>query len=299
MAIAIGLMSAACAGSAPTETVVTEPMATEPVAEVIGQRAPQAPEGSRLRTIQDRGKLVCGTRYSIATFAYLNPETRRVEGFDADMCRAIAKYILGDPEAVEFKEVLGTERFSFLTDGVIDVLASTTTINAERLKEVDFSDVYLVAGQTLLVPIASTIAGVDDLAGKKVGVAKGSTSETTINALSDEKSLGAEVVLFETSRDAAAEMDAGSLDAVTSDDVILEALAREAPDKWKVVGEQFTKEPYGIGIKKGEIELVEAVNAVVHDLKASGAWQALYKTWLPGATAPEPPPDDWQAVVAP
>ena len=89
-----------------------------------------APEGTLLRAIQDRGKLVCGTKFDVPTFGYLNPETEAVEGFDVEVCKAIAEHILGDREAVEIKEAISKNRIPFLNEGVVDVVASTMTIVA-------------------------------------------------------------------------------------------------------------------------------------------------------------------------
>ncbi len=259
-------------------------------------RAPLAPEGTLLRKIQDRGKLICGTKYDIPTFGYLNPRTNQVEGFDVEICRAVAEYIFGDPNAVEIKEAISKNRIPFLKEGVVDIVASTMTINEERLKEIDFSIVYYIAGQSLLVPKNSPINGLQDLKGKRVGTVKGSTSEKNIRAISDQQGLNIEVVLFDTYSEAVAAMDAGRVDTVTTDDIILYGFVRQEPDKWKVVGGRFTVEPYGVGVKKGEKELLEAVNTVIKELKTSGRWKEIYKKWIPSDTIPEPPPDDWRAA---
>ncbi|MFN3929693.1 MAG: transporter substrate-binding domain-containing protein, partial [Thermoflexus sp.] len=201
-----------------------------------------------------------------------------------------------DPNAVEIKEAISKNRIPFLKEGVVDIVASTMTINEERLKEIDFSIVYYVAGQSLLVPKNSPINGLQDLKGKRVGTVKGSTSEKNIRAVSEQQGLNIEVVLFDTYSEAVAAMDAGRVDAVTTDDIILYGFVRKEPDKWKVVGDRFTVEPYGVGVKKGEKELLEVVNTVIKELKTSGRWKEIYKKWIPSDTVPEPPPDDWRAA---
>jgi putative glutamine transport system substrate-binding protein len=252
----------------------------------------KAADGTLLRKIQDRGKIVVGVKFDVPMFGLLNPSTNKVEGFDVDIAKEIAAYIFGDPEAVEFKEAVSKNRIPFLQDGTVDIIISTMTINAEREQQIDFSIVYYLAGQSLLVPKNSAITGIPDLAGKKVGTAKGSTSEKNIRAMSPQ----ADVQLFDGYAEAVAAMDAGRLEAVTTDDNILIGFQAKEPNKWKLVGGQFTKEPYGIGIAKNHPELVEVVNKVVKDLKASGKWKEIYKKNIP-TTPPEPPIDDWRKIA--
>jgi putative glutamine transport system substrate-binding protein len=253
---------------------------------------PKAADGTLLRKIQDRGKIVVGVKYDVPMFGLLNPSTNKVEGFDVDMAKEIANYILGSPDAVEFKEAISNNRIPFLKDGTVDIIVSTMTINAEREKEIDFSVVYYLAGQSLLAPQNSAITGVKDLAGKKVGTAKGSTSEKNIRAAAPQ----ADARLFDGYSEAVAAMAAGQLDAVTTDDNILIGFQSKEPNKWKLVGGQFTKEPYGIGVAQGHLELVEVVTKVIRDLKASGKWKDIYKKNVPAAP-PDPPIDDWRKIV--
>lgn len=252
----------------------------------------RAAEGTLLRKIQDRGKIVVGVKYDVPMFGLLNRATNQVEGFDVDIAKEIANYIFGSPDAIEFKETISNNRIPFLKDGTVDVVISTMTINAEREKEIDFSVVYYLAGQSLLVPKNSSITSVKDLAGKKVGTAKGSTSEQNIRAAAPQ----ADVQLFDVYSEAVAAMDAGRLDAVTTDDSILIGFQAKEPGKRKLVGGQFTKEPYGIGIAKNHPDLVEVVNKVVRDLKASGKWKDIYRKNIP-AEPPDPPIDDWRKIV--
>jgi ABC-type amino acid transport substrate-binding protein len=118
--LALGLVGAQCAAP-PT------PTPTPPLPEAKG--LPKAPEGTLLRKIQDRGKLTAGVKYDVPTFGYLNPTTNQLEGFDVDLVKYIANYILGDPNAVEFKQAVSKDRIPFLQGGVVDIIASTMTIN--------------------------------------------------------------------------------------------------------------------------------------------------------------------------
>ncbi|MDQ3705003.1 MAG: transporter substrate-binding domain-containing protein, partial [Chloroflexota bacterium] len=246
-----------------------------------------------LAAIKARGKLIAGVKYDVRIFGYLNPETNQVEGFDVDLARAVATRIFGNPDAIQFEEAISRNRIPYLDEGRVDVVFSTMTANATRAEQIDFSDTYYVAGQSLLVPVNSDITGVQDLAGKRVGTAKGSTSEVNIRAFAPE----AQIELFDAYAQAVAAMDAGRLDAVTTDDIILYGFERNSPDKFKVVGGQFTQEPYAAGVKKGNTELLAEVNAAIRDLKETGEWAVIYKRWI-GTDPAAVPPQNWQDVYA-
>lgn len=273
--------TAATGGAQPT----TAPGGAQPTAVA----APSA--DTSLATIKQRGKLIVGVKYDVTIFGFLNPETSRVEGFDVEMGRAVAQRIFGNADAVEFKEAVSKNRIPYLEQGVVDVVFSTMTANEERAQQIDFSDCYYVAGQSLLVPATSTIAGIADLSGKTVGTVKGSTSEKNIR----EKSPDARVELFDTYSEAVQAMQSGRVDVVTTDDIILYGFEKKNPDKFRVVGGQFTQEPYAAGVKKGNTELLNEVNATIRDLKQSGKWAELYKTWI-SDDVPDLPPQDWRDV---
>jgi putative glutamine transport system substrate-binding protein len=256
---------------------------------------PMAAAGTALRRVQDQGKIVVGVKYDVPTFGYLNPRTNQLEGFDVDISKGIARHIFGDPTKIEFKQAISRDRIPFLDQGVVDLIASTMTINEERTGQIDFSIPYYVAGQSLLVPRASTVTGVRDLAGKTVATVKGSTSEQNIQKAAP----NAQIVLFDTYSEGVAAMDSGRADAVTTDDIILYGFVKESPDKYKVVGGQFTIEPYGIGAKKGSPELIQAVNAALVQMYANGEWAEIYRRNLPGSQVPPVPPQNWRDIRLP
>lgn len=246
-----------------------------------------------LDAIKQRGKLIVGVKYDVPLYGFLNPETNQVEGFDVDMARAVALRIFGDANAIEFKEAVSKNRIPYLDAGTVDVIFSTMTANEERALQIDFSDAYYVAGQSLLVPVASTITDVKGLDGKIIGTVKGSTSEKQIRVFAP----GATIELFDTYSEAVQAMESGRADAVTTDDIILYGFAKRSPEKFKVVGGQFTQEPYAAGVKKGNTALQTEINAALRDLKSSGKWAESYKKWV-SDTVPALPPQEWRDVYA-
>lgn len=235
-----------------------------------------AGSASQLDVIKERGTLVVGVKYDTKLFGLKDPASGEVEGFDIDMAHALAKSILGDESKVELKEVTSKTRIPMLNNGDIDMVIATMTITDERKKEVDFSDVYFQAGQSLLVKKGSTITGIDDVtADTTVMASKGATSIANIEA----KVPGVKVLQFDNYQDAFNALKAGQGDALTTDDAILYGMAAQDPN-FEVVGEPFSDEPYGIAMKKGETALVEAVNSGLSEMKTDGSYNEIYKKWI-------------------
>lgn len=229
-----------------------------------------------LDTIKSRGKLVVGVKYDTKLFGLKNPANNEVEGFDVDIAKALAKSILGDETKLELKEVTSKTRIPMLDNNEIDLIVATMTITEERREQVDFSDVYFEAGQSLLVKKGSAIKSVDDVKkGTKVLAVKGATSVDNIK----EKAPDATVLEFDNYQDAFSALKAGQGDTLTTDNSILYGMMAQDPG-YEVVGEPFTDEPYGIAIKKGETALVEAVNAELAAMKANGTYNEIYEQWI-------------------
>ncbi|QZA32586.1 ABC transporter substrate-binding protein [Hydrogenibacillus sp. N12] len=236
-----------------------------------------AQEGkSTLDLIQERGKLIAGVKYDTPLMGYKNPKTGEVEGFDVDIAKALAKKILGDENKIELKEVTSSTRIPMLKNGDIDIIVATMTITDERKKEINFSDVYYTAGQSLLVPKGSPIRGIEDLnENTKVAGVKGSTSVKNIR----EKAPKAQVLEYDNYAEAFAALKSGKVDAMTTDNIILMGYAQQDPN-FELVGGLFTKEPYGIGIRKGDEKFTQYVNDFLKELKESGQYAELYRKWF-------------------
>ena len=245
----------------------------------------QMPAGTKMAEIQRRGRLILGTSQDTLLFSSRNPFTGKVEGFDVDMARLIAAAIFGDPDKVQIKVIGYDKRVSSALDGSVDVVADTMTANCARWKDVNFSTIYYDAGQKVLVSSDSTAKSIDDLGGKKVCAAAGSTSLDNIGKVASKPvpvgkaSFGDCLVAFQQNE----------VDAISTDDTILAGMAAQDPYA-KVVGPKFTEEPYGMAMSPKSPEFTRFVNAVLEKARTDGAWTATYKKWL-GAfgAAPQPP----------
>ncbi|PEY42134.1 glutamine ABC transporter substrate-binding protein [Bacillus cereus] len=232
--------------------------------------------GKVVDQIKKRGKLVVGVKNDTNLFGLKNPTTGKVEGFDVDIAKALAKKILGDESKVELKEVTSKTRIPMLKNGDIDAIIATMTITEDRKKEVDFSDVYFKAGQSLLVKKGSKIKSIDDVkSGVKVLAVKGSTSTQNVRKKSPE----ATVLEFENYSEAFTALKAGKGDVLTTDNAILYGMAKQDAN-YQVVGKIFTDEPYGIAVQKGSTDLTKAINDLLKDMKANGEYDKLYEKWI-------------------
>ena len=156
-----------------------------------------------------------------------------------------------------FREATSDNRIPLLVDGTIDLILSTMTITEERDLEIDFSEPYYVANGDVLVPEGSDIQSLDDLNGKSVCTALGSTYADTIEKEVPE----AELRLVDLYSECLDLIQTGAVDAVSTDNVILTGMVIQ-DDTLQLLGLDYTTEPYGIGIPEGDTEMKEFVDDV-------------------------------------
>jgi ABC-type amino acid transport substrate-binding protein len=234
--------------------------------------AQQFPAGTTLGKIQRKGEITIGVKYDVPPFGFLNPRTDEVEGFDVDIGRFIAEELGVEPK---FIEAISDNRIPFLERGTADLILSTMTINAERDQEIDFSEPYYIAQGRILVPKGSDIKGLQDLNGKSVCTALGSTYEETIR----ERAPDADLKLVDTYSECLELLQNESIDAISTDDVILTGMIIQ-DDSLQMVGKPLTVEPYGVGIKEGDRQLKRFVDRVLKQVEEDGRWEETYQKWV-------------------
>src|SRR5262249_22965443 len=233
------------------------------------------PPGSFMKTVFERGKLVVGVSQDTLLFGYLNPATNQLEGFDIDIAREMSKAIFGDYGHIELKVTSAAQPIAALKSGSVDMVARTFTANCARWKDINFSTIYYDSGQTVLVLKGSPYRSMQDLGGKKVCAAAGSTSIVNIaNFPSKPIPVG-----LRDQTDCLVELQRGQIDAISTDEAVLLGLAAQDPAV-QLVGPKFTDEPYGLGISQAHPEFVRFVNAVLEKMRSDGTWAAIYGKWL-------------------
>lgn len=234
-----------------------------------------------VETSEKSQQITWGVKYDTRLFGMMDVANGEVKGFDIDIARAITEKLLGPQGSAVFVEVTSKTRIPLLKNGNIDAIIATMTITEERLEQVNFSDVYFDAGQSLLVHKDSGIKGIEDLgAGSTVLAVKGSTSVDNIKELAPE----AKVLEWENYAECFTALQSGQGDAMTTDNAILLGMASQNPD-YVLAGESFTQEPYGIAINKGQDNFLNEVNQALAEMHADGTYDKIFDKWFPDTDA--------------
>jgi glutamate transport system substrate-binding protein len=243
------------------------------------------PEGTTMARLKQAGTVKVGTKFDQPLFGLKNLEGKP-EGFDVEIAKLIAGEMGIAADKIEWVETVSANREPFIQQGKVDYVVATYTINDERKKVVDFAGPYYEAGQDIMVAKGNPegIAGPDDLAGKKVCSVTGSTPAENIRENYPE----AKLTEFDVYSKCAEALKNGQVQAVTTDNVILLGLISKDQEAFELVGKPFTKEPYGIGLKKGDTEFRTFVNDTLGKIEQDGRW---LKAWeaTAGKVATEKP----------
>ncbi|OBI43731.1 ABC transporter substrate-binding protein [Mycobacterium kyorinense] len=234
--------------------------------------------------IRDRGRLIVGLDIGSNLLSFRDPITGQITGFDVDIAGEVARDIFGSPSATEYRILSSAERITALQKSQVDIVVKTMTITCERRKLVNFSTVYLDANQRILAPGDSAITKPSDLSGKRVCVAKGTTSLRRIREITPPPM----VVSVVNWADCLVALQQRQVDAVSTDDTILAGLVSQDP-YLHIVGPNMDTQPYGIGINLDNTGLVRFVNGTLERIRRDGTWNTLYRKWL-NVLGPAPAP---------
>lgn len=251
----------------------------------IGVAPSTWPNDSTMDTIRKRGYLIVGTSGDVRLWGSRNPENGKLEGYDTDVLREVAKALDVDPDKTVYKVINYAQRLPALVPGrqtSVDIVAHTMTINCDRWQgtngaanPINFSIPYYQAGQKVLVRKDSKATSIQQLKNDKVCVAKGSTNLDNIAQIIPAGNqvqvddLGACLVDFQE----------GEATAITGDDTVLAGFADQDPYA-KVVGKTFSSEPYGLGIPAADTDFTRFVNALVERMRSDGTLRQLYQKWM-------------------
>jgi glutamate transport system substrate-binding protein len=241
--------------------------------------APTFAEGSTMAALADAGTITIGTKFDQPLFGLMGP-SGVPEGFDVEIGKIIAAQLGIAEDDIDWVESVSANREPFIENGEVDIVIATYTINDTRKEVVSFAGPYYMAGQSILVLADNEdIETEDDLVGQPVCSVTGSTPAANL------EELGAEVLLTDTYSNCLGPLRDGTVVAVSTDNVILAGLAAQNEGEFKVVGEPFTEEPYGIGLALEDTEFRDWINDVLEasyeDGSYEAAWEATAGTVLP------------------
>lgn len=239
----------------------------------------------------DGNTIVIGTKFDQPGLGMKNPDGS-MSGFDVDVATYVAGELGYTPEQIEWKEAPSPQRENLIQNGQVSFIAATYSITDSRKEKVDFAGPYLITGQSLLVRSDNNdITGAASLENNKVLCSV--SGSTPAQKIKDEYEL-VQLQQYDTYSACIEALKNGAVDAVTTDEVILAGYAAQSPGAFKIVGEPFSEERYGIGLKKDDTEMRTKVNDAIKKMTDSGAWKEAFDRNLgpAGITAPNPPPLD-------
>ncbi|MFI0796560.1 glutamate ABC transporter substrate-binding protein [Micromonospora rubida] len=232
--------------------------------------------GSTMERLNKAQAIKIGTKFDQPGFGQKGL-SGKPEGFDVEIAKIIVKE-LGIPEdKIEWIEAPSKVREDVIANGTVDLVAATYTIKDERKERVSFAGPYYEAGQNIMVKKDdSAITGPDSFKDgtKKVCSVTGSTPAEEIKKYV--KDVATQLVLFDTYDKCRDALKGGQVDAVTTDNVILLGFIAKDEALFKLTGANFTKEPYGLGVKKEDTAFRNFINDTLEKAFADGSWK---KAW--------------------
>jgi glutamate/aspartate transport system substrate-binding protein len=238
-----------------------------------------------LKKIKDSGTITIGYREQSVPFSFKGTDGKPA-GYSVDLCQRIASGVQQQLKLskldVKWVAVTPETRISSVVNGTIDLECGSTTNSLSRQEQVDFSHMTFVDGGSLLVKASQKLAAFQDLSGKKIGVAPGTTTETAVKNALQKAFVTAQIVPVKDHREGLSALDAGTIDAYASDRTILIGLAVTAtdPTQYAIAEQYLSYEPYGFMLKRGDAPFRLAVNRVLSSLYRSGEIMQIYGRWF-------------------
>ncbi|MDR3100962.1 MAG: transporter substrate-binding domain-containing protein [Paraburkholderia sp.] len=236
-----------------------------------------AAHADELADIKARGTLVCGTQNASEPYAFPDPATRQIVGFDVDVCRALAK---GLGVKLDHRTLSTDARIPELKTHRVDVLAAAMAWMPARAAQVDYSDQYYVAPIRVLVRADSPVQNLDQLAGKKIAASEGSSSAAvSVTRLPDSN-----LLTFHDIPSAFLALQQGKVDGLVAGQLILARFADESARKggprYRMLDQSVFEERWGVVANKNEPALMAAVNRILLDYDKTNGLQTSFDKWL-------------------
>ena len=218
-------------------------------------------------------------------FSYVG-EGNKPAGYSIDLCQRVVAAIgraVGEPN-LKVNWIVGTaaERVQMVASGKADMDCANTTVTLTRLKDVDFSNLIFVDGGGFLVAANAPINRFTDLNGKKVAVIKGTTTEKRLAEAMNTHLVNATVTTITDGSEGVALLESGAVDAFAGDKIKLIGLAAQAknPDRFGLLMEDQSFEPYALALPRGDSAMRLEVNRALTQVYVSGDIDGIFKQWL-------------------
>jgi ABC-type amino acid transport substrate-binding protein len=246
-----------------------------------------------LKKVADSGTLTVGFRENALPFSYTGSDGKPA-GYSIDLCQEIAAAVQQELKlanlAVRWVPVTPENRVDAVANGTVDIECGTTTASLSRQEKVDFTLTTFVDGASLLIAEGSGIRTVGDLAGKRVGVAPGTTTEKALGDFLRSQSIAATVVSVKDHDEGLAALQTSKIEAYASDRTILVGLVLQARGtaRYALVSEDLSYEPYGFMVRRDDSAFRLVANRTLARLYRSGAIGAIYSKWFGALGKPTP-----------
>jgi glutamate/aspartate transport system substrate-binding protein len=252
----------------------------------------QTPTGT-LKKVQDSGTLTIGFRENSLPFSFTGTDGKPT-GYSIDLCKEIAVAVQNELKlpnlAVRWVPVTPDNRVDMVANGTVDIECGSTTASLSRQEKVDFTMMTFVDGASLLIVEGSGVRTLGDMAGKRIGVVPGTTTERALADFLRTTALAATVVPMKDHDEGLAGLQTSKIEAYASDRTILVGLVIQARGtaRYALISEDLSYEPYGFMVRRDDSAFRLVANRALARIYRSGAIGAIYAKWFGAIGKPTP-----------